>query len=119
MYLNRNDLRYMIIYIVFLITDLKKLIKYETQKSRNNEKENIDIDLNPKNRCLLKEKKNILQNNHCKNVKFYKKNDCVFERLSRTNSKEKQCSKTVSTVGVQTDLQYNVTSKLIFVNIRF
>lgn len=91
---------------MFLILDLKKLIKYETRKSRNNENGNIAIDLNSESKCLLKEKKIILQNNHRKNAHFYKINEDVFERLSRPNSKVNRCSKAVSTVGVQTDSQF-------------
>lgn len=98
--------------IEFWITDLKKLIKYEKQKSNDNEKRNVKIDLTSENRCSLKEKKIILTDNHCKIIK----NNNVFERLSRPSSKIKLCSKVVSTVGIQTDHQCKQISK-IWVNL--
>jgi len=86
---------------------LKKLIKYEKQKSRNNENRNLNN--YSESRCLIKEKPVILPNNHKSDV--YNKNNNVFERLSRPNSKKTLCSKAVSSKGCQTDLQYKVNSK--------
>lgn len=90
---------------------MKKLIKYENQKSRVDEKRHVSNNPNSQCRYLLKERKGILQNNLCNNVSCFKSNSDVFERLSRPNSKTKLCSKAVSTVGVQTDSQYIHTSK--------
>lgn len=95
---------------------MKKLIKYEKQKSKVNE--NKTIELSSDSKYFLKEKNVILPKNHCTNDCCSKKKKDVFERLSRPNSKTKICSKAVSTVGIQTDLQYKHTSKLqIFFNI--
>lgn len=52
-----------------------------------------------------------MPNNQYKNTYFNKNND-VFERLSRPNLKMTSCSKTVSSVGVQTELQFKQNSKL-------
>jgi len=87
---------------------LKKLIKYENQKSSANERDNVKkIDINLENKVLL-EKKVVLSKNHCKNSCCIKKD--VFERLYRPSSKI--CPKAVSTIGVQTDLPYKQTSKI-------
>lgn len=97
---------------------MKKLIKYEIQKSKDNEKGNVKIDLNSENRCSLKEKKTILTNNHCTNTCCIKNNNNnVFERLSRPSSKTRLCSKAVSTVGVQTDYYHNKQISKISINI--
>ncbi|CAI6342680.1 unnamed protein product [Macrosiphum euphorbiae] len=87
--------------------DLKKLIKYEKQKTLVEEKENFNVGLNKIS--LLEEKQKILSNNYCKNQCCNKKSNDVFERLSRPSSKTKICSKAVSTIGVQTDLQNTKT----------
>lgn len=94
---------------------MKKLIKYEKRKSRDNENINVNTDLtdtNSKNGCLLKEKKVILPNNQCKNACCNKKYDQVFERLAHPKSKTRLCSKYLSTVAVQTDLSCKPTSKI-------
>lgn len=88
---------------------MKKLIKYEKQKSRNNENRNVNK--YSESRCLIKEKPVILPNNHYKSGVHNKNNNNVFERLSRPNSKMALCSKAVSSKGVQTDLQYKENSK--------
>ncbi|VVC29858.1 Hypothetical protein CINCED_3A024678 [Cinara cedri] len=80
------------------IKDLKKLIKYEKQKSKGN----VKIDSMSNDKSPLKETI-ILTNNHCTNKCCIKKINNVYERLSRPISKTKLCSKAVSTVGVQTD----------------
>lgn len=90
---------------------MKKLIKYEKQKTLVEGKENFKVDLNKK-RNLLEEKQDISQNNCCKNVCCNTKKNDVFERLSSASSKTKICSKAVSTIGVQTDLQNKQTSKI-------
>lgn len=89
---------------------MKKLIKYEKQKSRNNEKRNVDTELNSES--LFKKKQNIMPKNYCKNLCCNKKNNDVFDRLSQPSSKTKLCSKAVSTVGVQTDSLYTETSMI-------
>jgi len=99
------------IYIVFLTIDLKKLIKYEKQKPVVEEKENVNVDLYER-RNLLEEKQDISSKNYCKNVCCNEKKNDVFERLSRPSSKTKICSKAVSTIAVQTDLQSTKTSKI-------
>uniref|UniRef100_A0A2S2PCG9 Uncharacterized protein n=1 Tax=Schizaphis graminum TaxID=13262 RepID=A0A2S2PCG9_SCHGA len=90
--------------------DLKKLIKYEKQKTLVEEKRNLNDDLNKK-RNLLEQKQNITPNNYCKNACCNKKKNEVFERLSRPSSKTKICSKAVSTIAIQTDLQKKKTSE--------
>lgn len=67
--------------------------------------------MNSENRLSFKEEKDIKSNNRCANACCNKKNNDVFVRLSRPNSKFKVCSKTVSTIGVQTDLQTKQTGK--------
>ncbi|XP_022173113.1 uncharacterized protein LOC111035697 [Myzus persicae] len=84
--------------------DLKKLIKYEKQKPLVEEKENVNVDLY-KRRGSLVEKRDISSKNYCKNACCNKNKNDVFERLSRPSSKTKICSKAVSTIAVQTDLQ--------------
>lgn len=91
---------------------MKKLIKYERQKSKDNEKLNISMNLNSGNKCSFNEKNLVLSNNLCKNACCNKKSNDVFDRLSRPNSKTKLCSKALATVGVQTDSQYKQTSKI-------
>jgi hypothetical protein len=91
---------------------LKKLIKYEKQKKLVDMNKRDNIDLNIKDENVLKEKKCIVPDTHCKNKCCNKKNNDVFVRLSRPSSKMKLCSKAVSTIGVQTDLQYKHTSKI-------
>lgn len=93
---------------------MKKLIKYEKQKSRVNENRRVNVDSNSLCTNLVKERKCISQNNQRQNISYFTNNNDVFERLSRPNSKTKLCSKAVSTVGVQTDLQYIHTSKYTF-----
>lgn len=99
-------------FFLFLITDLKKLIKYEKQKILVDRNKKDDIDLNIKEQNVLKEKKVIVSDSQCKNKCCNRKNNDVFERLSRQSSKMKLCSKAVSTIGVQTDLQYKDPSKI-------
>jgi len=95
---------------LYFFLDLKKLIKYEKQKTLVKEKENLNVGLNKIS--LLEEKQKISSNNYCQNQCCNKKRNDVFERLSRPNSKTKICSKAVSTIGVQTDLQNTKTSKI-------
>lgn len=97
--------------IVFLIIDLKKLIKYEKQKTLVEEKRKMNDDLNKK-RNLLEDKQDIPPNNNCKSVCCNKKKNEVFERLSRPTLKTKICSKATSAIGIQTDLQNKKTSKM-------
>lgn len=97
--------------IVFLIIDLKKLIKYEKQKTLVEEKRKFNDDLNKKI-YLLEDKQDIPPNNNCKSVCCNKKKNEVFERLSRPNLKIKICSKATSAIGIQTDLQNKKTSKM-------
>jgi len=88
---------------------LKKLIKYE--KSRVSKKENVDLKF--ENRySAAKEKKVVMPKYNSTKSCCTKKNNDVFERLSHPNSKTKLCSKAVSTVGVQTDLNFTQTSKI-------
>lgn len=87
---------------------MKKLIKYE--KLRVNKKDNKDFKF--ENKYPVKEKKVILSKNNCKKTFCSQQNKDVFERLSNQIPKTKPCSKAVSTVGVQTDLQLTQTSKL-------
>lgn len=92
---------------------MKKLIKYDKRNSIIDKKKSDIIEFNIKSQHLLKEKKVIFPDNQCKNECCNKKKNDVFERLSRSSSKTKLCSKAVSTIGVQTDLQYkHTTSKL-------
>jgi len=102
--------------IVFLILDLKKLIKYDKQKTLVEEKRNFNDDLNKK-RNLLEDKQDIPSNKNCKNVCCNKKKNEVFERLSRPSLKTKICSKATSTIGIQTDLQNKKISKMENVSI--
>lgn len=74
------------------------------------EKENFNVGLNEKK--FLEEKQEISSNNYCKNQCCNKKSNDVFERLSHPSSKTKICSKAVSTIAVQTDLQNTKTSKI-------
>lgn len=101
---------------MFLILDLKKLIKYEKQKALVEEKRNFNDDLNRKKK-LLEDKQDIPPNNNCKSVCCNKKRNEVFERLSRPSLKTKICSKATSTIGIQTDLQNKKTSKMENVSI--
>jgi len=96
---------------IFTISDLKKLIKYEKQKTVIEKNENFNVGLKEKI-SPLKEKQNTSSNNYCKNACCNKKKNDVFERLSRPTSKKKICSKAVSTIAVQTDLPNNKTSKI-------
>lgn len=89
---------------------MKKLIKYERQKSKDDEKKSINI--NSHNKSLFNEKKLVSSNNFCKNSYCNKNTNNVFERLSRPCSKTKLCSKAVATIGVQTNLQGKQTSKI-------
>ncbi|KAF0758917.1 ACYPI006496 protein [Aphis craccivora] len=88
--------------------DLKKLIKYEKQKTLVEEKRKMNDDLNKK-RNLLEDKQDIPPNNNCKSVCCNKKKNEVFERLSRPTLKTKICSKATSAIGIQTDLQNKKT----------
>lgn len=97
----------------YTISDLKKLIKYERKNAEDNEKKNVNTNLNSANKCLFNEQKLVLSTKFCKNACCNNKNNDVFERLSRPSSKTKLCSKAVTTVGVQTDSRYNQTSKYL------
>ncbi|XP_025200824.1 uncharacterized protein LOC112598538 [Melanaphis sacchari] len=88
--------------------DLKKLIKYEKQKTLVEEKVNFNNHLNKKIN-LLEEKQNIPPIKYSKNVCCCEKKKEIFERLSRPSSKTKICSKAVSTIAIQTDLQNKKT----------
>lgn len=90
---------------------MKKLIKYDKQKSRIDENGHNNMDSNSQCRFISKEKKVVTHNNQSRNVGCIKSSNDVFERLSRPNIKTKLCSKALSTKGVQTDLQYIHPSK--------
>lgn len=77
----------------------------------------MNDDLNKK-KNLLEQKQDIPPNNYCKNACCNKKKNEVFERLSRPSSKTKICSKAVSTIAIQTDLQKKKTSKIENVTIQ-
>lgn len=94
---------------------MKKLIKYEKRKSLDDVQKRDKTDFNIKIQHLLKEKNVTVPDNQCKNEFCTKKKNDVFERLSRPSSKTKLCSKAVTTIGVQTDLQYKHISKIYII----
>lgn len=88
--------------------DLKKLIKYEKKQK---DKENTSTVKISTNKCLHANQKLLIPENSCKNACCLNKTKNVFERLSCPNRTTNICSKSVSTVGVQTEEINKTNSK--------
>ncbi|XP_050434102.1 uncharacterized protein LOC126841564 [Adelges cooleyi] len=86
------------------IKDLKKLIKYE---KKHEDKENTSTvkTSTTNNKCIDAKQKLPVPETSCKNWCCINKNKNVFERLS--------CSKSVSSVGVQTEENYSKYSVIL------